>query len=113
MDASEYKDFIFALLFLKRLSDQFDEERERVISHYLKSGKSQTDAEKQADDEDEYTFYVPERAREKGVKFGRPRRITENTKQAIRLLMREPGLGMRKIASTLGCGVSTCYAAMG
>ena len=63
MDASEYKDFIFALLFLKRLSDQFDEERERVISHYLKSGKSQTDAEKQADDEDEYTFYVPERAR--------------------------------------------------
>jgi type I restriction enzyme M protein len=63
MDASEYKDFIFALLFLKRLSDSFDEERERVISHYLKSGKSQTDAEKQADDEDEYTFYVPERAR--------------------------------------------------
>ena len=60
----------------------------------------------------ERTILGQQRARAKGVKFGRPRTITENTKQAIRL-MREQGLGMRKIASTLGCGVSTCYAAMG
>jgi DNA invertase Pin-like site-specific DNA recombinase len=60
----------------------------------------------------ERTLIGQQRARAKGVKFGRPRTITENTKQAIRL-MREQGLGMRKIASTLGCGVSTCYAAMG
>ena len=59
----------------------------------------------------ERTLIGQQRARAKGVKFGRPRTITENTKQAIRL-MREQGLGMRKIASTLGCGVSTCYAAM-
>ena len=59
----------------------------------------------------ERTLLGQQRARAKGVKFGRPRTITENTKQAIRL-MREQGLGMRKIASTLGCGVSTCYAAL-
>ena len=52
------------------------------------------------------------RAKAAGVKFGRPKTITENTKQAIRL-MRDQGVGIRKIARTLGIGVSTCYAAMG
>jgi len=51
------------------------------------------------------------RAKAAGVKFGRPKTITENTKQAIRL-MRDQGVGIRKIARTLGIGVSTCYAAM-
>jgi len=52
------------------------------------------------------------RAKPAGVKFGRPRTITENTKETVRLL-RDQGVGIRKIARTLGIGVSTCYAAMG
>lgn len=52
------------------------------------------------------------RAKAAGVKFGRPRTITENTKETVRLL-RDQGVGIRKIARTLGIGVSTCYAAMG
>ena len=52
------------------------------------------------------------RAKAAGVRFGRPKTITENTRETVRLL-RDQGVGIRKIARTLGIGVSSCYAAIG
>lgn len=56
IDSSDYKSYIFALLFLKHLSDRFEEEAENLINE----GFSEDVVWK---DPDEHQFFVPDEAR--------------------------------------------------
>ena len=56
IDAADYKNYIFSVLFLKRLSDRFDEEVERAVAGGVPR-------ETALNDRDEHEFFVPPIAR--------------------------------------------------
>lgn len=67
MDAAQYKDFVLGLVFLKYVSDSFDERRQQIRQEVLDQGIAETRLDQFLDDIDEYTghgvFWVPAEAR--------------------------------------------------
>ncbi len=98
-DAAKFKDYLLPLLFLKRLSDVFDDEIERLAQEFGERAVAQEIAES---DHDLLRFYLPPEARwgvvngreahdwplDAGGRSTRPRDIGEHLTRAVRAVVR-------------------------
>lgn len=69
LNAAQYKDYIFGLLFLKRMNDEYVTERAALAQDYTQQGLPQEEIDEMLKDPDIYhSFFVPERARWESIR---------------------------------------------
>lgn len=93
MNAWDYQNYIFGMLFLKRASDEFNYHYKQIVEEQIARGRTETQAKQRAEAKERYAekhvFFVPEAARWPRLRDHVSKNVGEELDKALSALQNE------------------------